>query len=87
MVSDNSNVPPQVLKEEACFRIQLTNGSHFESVKSYLTTQGNWLTEANMRLVFDFICDCKSELFKHVVNNRQANESLAGKNVLNTLIY
>jgi hypothetical protein len=39
-----------------------------------------------MRFVFDFINDCKSELFKHVVINRQAYESLLGKNnVLNTL--
>lgn len=79
MGSDNKDLPPFVLKQEAYFRMELMDGSHSVAANNYLKTQANWSTEENMMFIFDFLNDCRSDLFNHVINNRKGYESLLGK--------
>jgi len=86
MGTDNDDLPPEVLKQEAYFRMQLMDGSHNQCVKDYLETQVDWLTEGNMRFIFDFMDNCRSDLFNHLIDNRVTYEELIGKdNIYNTL--
>ena len=77
---ETDNLPPHLLREEAYFRLQLMDGSHELSAQKYLASQDNWLKEDNMRFIFDFLSDCKSDLFSHVIDNRASYENLFGQN-------
>lgn len=86
MGQENQDLPPDLLKQEAYFRMELMDGSHFLSAQKYLETQENWLSEENKKFIFDFIPDCKSPLFKHVVDHKVQYISTLGKDRVNKTI-
>lgn len=79
MGQDADNLPPEILKEEAYFRMQLMDGSHHSAAKKYLATQEDWSTEENIRFIYDFINDSRSEEFLFLLDNRSAFDTTIGK--------
>ncbi len=79
-VSGEDDMPPEVLFQEAYFRMELMDGSHWEVARSYLETQQDWGTEKNMRFIFDFLSDTDSKEFKYFVANKSLFEALIGVN-------
>jgi len=67
-----TNLPPEILYEEAYFRMQFNDGSHKEASKKYLATQEDWLTEKNIRFIFDFLYNTDSDEFKFFIANKEA---------------
>jgi len=67
-----NNLPPEILYEEAYFRMQFNDGSHKEASKKYLATQEDWLTEKNIRFIFDFLYNTDSDEFKFFIANKEA---------------
>ena len=65
-----TNLPPEILYEEAYFRLQLNDGSHKEAAKKYLATQEDWDTEKNLKFIFDFLYDTDSEEFEYFINKK-----------------
>lgn len=76
---DEKDLPPHLLKQEAYFRMQLMDGSHYKSAKKYLDTQENWQTEDSVRFIFDFVPDCHSPLFQHVIDHKALYDLTLGK--------
>jgi len=87
---DDPNLPPEILKEEAYFRMQLMDGSHQEAAKKYLASQTDWSTEENMRFLFDFLYSVNTKEFEYLVSNKPRFENLLGaaavSNTLNILV-
>lgn len=69
-----TNLPPEILYEEAYFRMQLNDGSHKEASAKYLATQDDWLTEKNLKFIFDFLYDTDSEEFQFFIANKSEFE-------------
>lgn len=67
-----TNLPPEILYEEAYFRMQLNDGSHKEASAKYLATQDDWFSEKNLKFIFDFLYDTDSEEFKFFISNKEA---------------
>jgi len=67
-----TNLPPEILYEEAYFRMQFNDGSHKEASKKYLATQEDWLTKKNIRFIFDFLYNTDSDEFKFFIANKEA---------------
>ncbi len=64
------DAPPEILYQEAYFRMQLMDGSHWDVARQYLSTQYDWSTEKNMRFIFDFLRDTDSDDFKYYIDNK-----------------
>ncbi len=73
------DAPPEILYQEAYFRMQLMDGSHWDVANQYLSTQYDWGTEKNMRFIFDFLKDTDTEDFKYFIDNRAEFERLLNK--------
>lgn len=73
------DLPPEVLREEAYFRLSLMDGSHRETVKKYLLTQKDWSQEENMKFLFDFLYTTRSDEFTYLIINRHKFEKLIGE--------
>ena len=78
MGQDTDKLPPEVLKEEAYFRMQLMDGSHHEAAKKYLKTQEDWLIEENILFIHDFLHDARSKEFEFMLENQAIFESVIG---------
>lgn len=78
-----TNLPPEILYEEAYFRVQLNDGSHKEAARKYLKTQENWFTEKNLKFIFDFLYDTDSDEFKFFVANKESFEQHIGQEKIN----
>lgn len=87
VLDDNSNdLPPEVLYQEAYFRMQLMDGSQSRAAKKYLKTQTDWSSEKNMRFISDFMMSTDSDEFRFMIINRHKFEALLGKeNVARTI--
>lgn len=90
VLGEGDDLPPEVLREEAYFRLSLMDGSHKETVKKYLQTQKDWGTEENMKFLFDFLYTSRSDEFTYLIINRHKFEKLLGKekvaNSINILV-
>ena len=86
MGQDSDNLPPEILREEAYFRMQLMDGSHKAAAKKYLASQDDWSTEENMRFIHDFIDDARSKEFNYLIENRKAFEQILSKEVISQSI-
>ena len=69
MGQDAEGLPPEILKEEAYFRMTLMDGSHHLAADKYLNTQEDWATEQNVKFIHDFIHDARSEEFTFLMDN------------------
>jgi len=78
MGQDTDKLPPEVLKEEAYFRMQLMDGSHHEAARKYLKTQEDWFTEENILFIHDFLHDARSKEFEFMLENQGIFESVIG---------
>lgn len=70
---------PEYLYNLTYLKLQLQDGSHWASAKKYLATQENWNTEKNMKFIYDFVRSPQSEMFRHILENREAYYDLFGK--------
>lgn len=64
------NLPPEILYEEAYFRMELNDGSSIAAAKKYLDTQEDWNTKKNLKFIFDFLYDTDSEEFEYFIQNK-----------------
>lgn len=91
MGKDMKNLPPEILREEAYFRLQLMDGSHIEASRAYLKTQNDWLSTKNMRFILDFAPDARSKEFDFIVANRDTFYTIVGSDqverTIQILIY
>ena len=67
-----TNLPPEILFEEAYFRLQLNDGSYKEASAKYLATQEDWFTEKNLKFIFDFLYDTDSKEFDFFIQYQNA---------------
>lgn len=72
------DAPPEILFQEAYFRLQLMDGSHRETVTVYLNSQEDWNSEKNIRFINDFVESTDSPLFDHMIENKALYESILG---------
>ena len=77
--ADDNNLPPEILKQESYFRLELMDGSHRTTAHQYLATQDDWSTDENMRFLFDFVYTVNSDEFKYFIENRGAFSALIGQ--------
>ncbi len=78
-VLGEGEVPPEILRQEAYFRMTLMDGSHRECAKKYLKTQADWSSEDNMRFIHDFLHSTASDEFRYFIINRHKFEALLGE--------
>ena len=78
VLGNHTGATPELLKQEAYFRLQLMDGSHLPLVDKYLDAQKNWLDPDVMRFVYDFLYDTDSRGFSFFSNNKTRFENLFG---------
>ena len=77
---------PHIMYHEAYLHLQLMDGKHEAVVRKYLSTQDNWKTEKNIKFIFDFLNDTRSDRFNFFLANRSLFEQVVGtKRVKETL--
>jgi len=69
---------PHIMYHEAYLHLQLMDGKHPRVVKKYLSTQDDWSTEKNIKFIFDFLSDVRSDQFSYFVNNLSRFEEVIG---------
>jgi thioredoxin-related protein len=79
-------MPPEVMRQEAYFRMQLMDGSHHEVAHNYLKSESSWESEVNMRFLFDFLFTVNSTEFEYFIEKRSVFENLLGKALVNQTI-
>ena len=91
VLDDNAEIPPEVLKLEAYYRLKLMNGTHRETAEQYLATQEDWSTEENLKFLHDFLYDTNTKQFEYFINNRTLFEDTIGEekvaNSIEILVY
>lgn len=70
---------PEYLYNLTYLKLQLQDGTHWNVAKQYLATQDNWNTERNMKFIYDFVRIPGSEMFRHLIENREAYNELFGE--------
>lgn len=78
-----TDLPPEILYEEAYFRMQFHDGSHKGAAKKYLASQDNWDTEKNLKFIFDFLYDTDSEEFEYFIANREKFQAVISDQKIN----
>jgi len=90
-VLGKGEVPPEILRQEAYFRLELMDGSHQSTAKTYLKTQDNWNTAENMKFILDFVNSTESEEYNHIIDNKESYYNTTSKthvdNTLQILVY
>jgi len=79
VLGQDEDLPPEVLKQEAYFRMELMDGSHITVAQEYLKTQKDWSTPENSRFLFDFLYTVNSSEFEYLIEHREAFNTLIGK--------
>jgi len=79
VLGQDEDLPPEVLKQEAYFRMELMDGSHISVAQDYLKTQEDWSTPENSRFLFDFLYTVNSSEFEYLIEHREAFNTLIGK--------
>ena len=80
------NLPPEILKQEAYFKMQFMDGSHHQAAKKYLSTQDDWSSEENIRFIFDFLYNVNSPEFEFTINNRELFNQTIGESLVTETI-
>jgi len=86
MGQNAEGLPPEILKEEAYFRMTLMDGSHHLAANKYLNTQEDWSTENNVKFIHDFIHDARSDEFNFLIDNRSLFENHIGQKAIKETI-
>lgn len=86
VLGENDNLPPEILKQEAYFRLSLMDGSHKEKAKEYLASQEDWSTEENMKFLFDFLYNSRSDEFNYLIINRHKFNAAIGEENVNRTV-
>ncbi len=73
------DAPPEILYEEAYFRMQLMDGSHQITAQKYLDTQTDWSLDKNIRFIYDFLHTTQSKEFEYLLANRDQFNRVIGK--------
>ena len=81
-----AELPPEILKQESYFRLELMDGSHRSTAHDYLATQEDWSTLENMRFLFDFLYTVNSKEFNYLINNKVQFDNLIGKNQVDATV-
>jgi len=81
-----TDLPPEILYQEAYFRVQLNDGSSKDAAKKYLATQDDWETEKNLKFIFDFLYDTDSEEFEYFVSNKEKFQEYISQEKINRSI-
>ena len=76
---DAEDLPPEILYQEAYFRMELMDGSHQATAEKYIKTQTNWLEEKNIKFIFDFLYDTNTKTFDFFVENKSLFDQIVGK--------
>lgn len=87
VLGEGDDVPPEILYQEAYFRMELMDGSHTQAAMDYLNSQSDWGTDKNMRFIFHFVESTDSPLFEYLVQNKLAFEILLGAESVNNSIF
>ena len=61
---------PKFLKKYASVLYQAYDGSHMPVVEAYMKTQKDWSTDENLEIIFNYVSDTNSDLFNHMVENK-----------------
>lgn len=86
VLDGDTELPPEILLQEAYFRMQLMDGTHREAARKYLETQQELLTEVNIKFIHDFVYTTRSEEYNFLVENiDKFNAHLGEEKVRNTL--
>ena len=75
----NGGRKPDFLYNYTYERLLRMDDSHKEVVKEYLDSQREWLTDKNIRFIYQFMEDIDSKMFLHMVSNRKRYEDLIGQ--------
>lgn len=86
MDGKNAMADPDILYQEAYFRMELMDGSHRAAAKEYLKTQDDWTTEKNMNFILDFLYKTDAMEFEYVIYNRRKFELKLGKERVNNAV-
>ncbi len=86
MGQGSTELPPEILKQEAYFRMELMDGSHRSAAHKYLSTQDDWATLENMRFLFDFLYTVNSKEFDYLIQNRVQFDNLIGKDEVDATV-
>ncbi len=78
MGQGGDNLPPEILKQEAYFRLQLMDGSHVDAASKYLDTQSDWSSSANIKFIFDFLYSVQSREFDYMIEQKPLFEKIIG---------
>jgi thiol-disulfide isomerase/thioredoxin len=71
MGKSTMDLPPDLIRQEAYFRLEFMDGSHKEAAKRYLATQENWDTPTTLRFILDFVTDVKSKEWEYLLLNKE----------------
>ncbi len=66
----NGDRDPKFLMEYSKIRFDIADKSHIPIVDAYLKTQEDWKSEDNLKFIFDYATDSKSEAFPFLVRNK-----------------
>lgn len=76
---DAENLPPEILFQEAYFRMELMDGSHRATAEKYIQTQDDWFEEKNIKFIFDFLYDTNTKTFDFFIENKSLFDQIVGK--------
>ena len=80
------NLPPEILKQEAYFKMQFMDGSHQQAAKKYLATQSDWSSKENIKFLFDFLYTVNSPEFEYAIENRDLFNQTIGEDLVTQTI-
>lgn len=86
MGQDTDNLPPEILKQEAYFRMQLMDGSHHSAAKNYLASQEEWTTNENIKFIHDFLDDARAKEFDFLISNKERFQEVIGEELISQTI-
>ncbi|MEM9548833.1 MAG: thioredoxin family protein [Bacteroidota bacterium] len=85
-VLGDTELPPEVLRQEAYLRLEFMDGSHKQAAREYLATQHNWDTDINRKFILEFVNSSSSPEYEFLVANKSKFEYQFGdKAVRSTL--
>lgn len=82
----DSNKDAKFLYHYAYLTMRLDDEDSEKAALEYLETQDNWLSEKNVKFIFDFIDRIDSPLFKHMIQNKNTYKLILGKEIVNNNI-
>ena len=68
---ENGDRDPEFLKQYASVLYEAYDDSHTPVIEAYMETQSDWTTDENLEFIFHYVSDTNSELFNHMVENKE----------------